>query len=358
MDKQEKLKKLKQLIRQINKDHKEVVLDLASNQKQWERLSTGITEFDNLIGGGWVYGHTNILWGGEAIGKSTLMYHTIVQAQKDNKIVAFLDLEDSFNKERAEKFGINLDELFIGHYTVAEQALDTIIRFAKEKAVDVIILDSIHSMSPKQEIEDKKGAKSVEKDTMALLARKMSQFFRMAGTLIYNANIALIMIGQTRTDLGGFIALQKLSGGKALVHNSILTIHVRKGAKADAPRRKWKEFYLIDDKLHYQTKDVIAGFDVVAKIDKKQVSGNYSEGTEIHLPFYYDTGFIVPVNNIMSVKIVGSEDEKQKIKDLLTKKEIKDNPFKPNHVTNILEDETQFSEQPKKKKRGRPKKEK
>ena len=204
-----KLDKVKNIMKEINKQHKEVVLDFASNQEKWTRQSTGIKAFDDLIGGGFTYGHTNIVWGTSGAGKSSLMYHTIAQAQKDNKIVAFLDLEDSFDKERASTFGVNLNELVVGHYEIAEQALDTIITLAKEKAVDIIILDSIHSMTPRAEMEDKKGTKSVEKTTMALLARKLSQFFRMAGTLIYKANIALIMIGQTRTDLGGFIALQK-----------------------------------------------------------------------------------------------------------------------------------------------------
>ena len=95
------------------------------------------------------------LHGGTGAGKSSLMYQTVAQAQKEGKIVAFLDLENSFNNERAEKFGVNCSELIIGHYTVAENALDTIVKLAQEAIVDVIILDSIHSMAPKGEVEDK-----------------------------------------------------------------------------------------------------------------------------------------------------------------------------------------------------------
>ena len=51
----------------------------------------------------------------------------------------------------------------------------------KNKAIDLIIVDSIQGLSPKGEQETKKGiAKSLEDDTMALLARKLSQFFRMS----------------------------------------------------------------------------------------------------------------------------------------------------------------------------------
>jgi RecA/RadA recombinase len=212
MNKEERLLKLKNLMKDINKGHDNIVLDFASNQESWVVANSGVPIFDDFCGG-FPYGHTSIVWGGSGAGKSSLMYATMAQAQREGKIVAFLDLENSYSNERASLFGVKTDELIIGHYEVAEQALDTVITLAKEKAVDMIILDSLHSMAPKGELEDKKGQKSLENDTMALLARKLAQFFRMASTLIYNANISFIMVGQTRTDLGGFIALQKLSGG-------------------------------------------------------------------------------------------------------------------------------------------------
>lgn len=336
----DKLEKAKAIMREINKQHKEVVIDFASNQRESSRLSTGIKELDNLIGGGWAYGHCNIIWGQSSAGKSSLMLHSISQAQSEGKVVAFLDLENSFDEQRAKSFGVNTQELLLGHYEIAEKALDTIILLAREQAVDVIILDSIHSLAPKGEVEDKKGTKSLESDTMALLARKMAQFFRMSSTLIYKANIALVMVGQTRTDLGGFIALQKLSGGNALIHNSVLTLHLRRGSKSDAPRKKWKEIFLDPDgKLHKKTKDEPIGFDTVIKIDKKQVTGGESEGSEKHLSFYYDSGFVASDAEIEEV-IVGTEEEKEKIQEILNKKE----KF------------SQVKLNPKSKKRGRPKK--
>jgi len=241
MNKEERLAKVKLLMQDINKQQKENVLNFASSEKEWERQSSGVDNVDLSTGGGFPFGHCSVVWGSAGSGKSSLMYSTVATAQKNGKIVAFLDLENSFNIERASLFGVKCDELIIGHYSIAEDALDTIIKLAKEQVVDVIILDSIHGLSPKQEQEDKKGDKSVSDNSQALLARKLGQFFRMASTYIYKANIALILIGQTRTNLGGYVALQSLSGGMALLHNSLLTIHVRRGQNSNAPEIKWKE---------------------------------------------------------------------------------------------------------------------
>lgn len=367
MDKKEKLLKVKEIMKNTNKQHKEVVLDFASSQKKWERLSSGVESFDKFTGEGFPYGHTSIVWGSPGAGKSSLMYYTVAQAQKEGKVVAFLDLENSFSNERALLFGVDCEELIIGHYKVAEHALDTVINLAKEKAVDVIILDSIHSMAPKGEVEDKKGSKSLESDTMALLARKLAQFFRMASTSIYKANIALIMIGQTRTDLGGFIALQKLSGGNALIHNSVLTIYMRKGQKSNRPQISYKVAFVDPDKkVHVHTKKEDAGFSIVMKINKKQCEGGENEGSQLEIPFYFDTGFVTPIEENIPIEIEAeTEEDKTLINDYLVKKELKERGFSDESIKNVkdgLQDAKEGKidklEEPKKKKRGRPSKKK
>lgn len=361
MNKDEKLKKVKEIMKDINKQQKETVLDFASSQKSWDRLSTGVESLDKFIGDGFPYGHLSIVWGSAGCGKSSLMYSTIAQAQKKGNIVAFLDVENSFEPTRATMFGVNCNELIIGHYKVAEQALDTIINLAREKAVDVIILDSIHSMAPKGEVEDKKGSKSVESDTMALLARKLAQFFRMASTFIYKANIALIMVGQTRTDLGGFIALQKLSGGNALIHNSVLTIHMRKGQKSNNPQISTKVAFIDPDKkVHVHTEKNDAGFSIVLKLDKKQCDGGQNEGATVEIPYYYNTGFSILSEENIPIRIEAeNEDDKKLIEDYLSKKFVKE-------ACKILEKDEKaltklaeiYTDKKPKKKRGRPRKEK
>jgi RecA/RadA recombinase len=290
MNKSDKMAKLKLLAKEINKTNKSTVLKFASDEKDWERIPTGCEAINKITGGGFPKGHLSVVWGGSGTSKSSLAYTLVAEAQKMGLVCAYIDLECSYDATRAEEFGVNSDELFLGNFDQAERAMNAMRDMAKEGVVDVIILDSIQSLSSKGDQETKSGKKkSLEDETMALLARKLSKFFPMIIPSIHKNNILMLAIGQTRTDLGGFIALQKLSGGNALVHNSVLTINLRNGAKADAPKEK-QTIFDPDGKEHKRA--VAIGFDVVAKINKTQTSGTKPEQTEIHYPFYYDGGFI------------------------------------------------------------------
>jgi len=282
--KEEKISKqilLKKSLLEINKKYGIDTVHFASSEKEWEKISFGIPKVDEILGGGIARGRFSVIWGSPGSGKSTMAHYLTAQAQREGKTVYYIALEP-FDSVRAEQFGVDLSKLIIGRFPIAEQSLDSIIKLTKEKLVDLIILDSVHSLSPKSEQEDKKGEKSLESDSMALLARKLSQFFRMAGDSVFRANTAVLLIGQTRTSIG-FIAIEQLTGGSALKHNSVLTLHARRGQKVDAPKAT-KE---VNGKKVVE----IIGFNMVLTIQKTQTPGTKPELTKIHLPYYFESGF-------------------------------------------------------------------
>ncbi len=291
MTKKERLELLHKSMREINKDAKKDVIHFGKDEDDVEKISVGVPEIDELLGGGIAYGRVSTIWGGAGSGKTTVGYSLVTSAQKKGKIVYYIALE-GFDPKRAKKMGVDLDSLLVGHFSKAEPALDSIVKFAREGLVDVIILDSIQALSPKNEQEEKSGKhKSLEKDTMALIARKLSQFFRVAIDPIGRNKVAVFLIGQTRTSLGSFIALEQLSGGNSLRHYSKLILHIRRGQKADSPIEKYKEYYTEDGKEKYKTKTRIVGFDCVVVLDKTQITGTKIERTKIHIPYYYESGF-------------------------------------------------------------------
>jgi recombination protein RecA len=210
----------------------------------------------------------------------------IAEAQKKGKLVTYLDVERSYDPIWAKNFGVNTDDLSIVQIDTAEQALDIIIKLCRENVADLIVLDSIQGLTPKGENVAGKGEKekSVEDDTMALLARKLSQFFRMSTAPVSNAKCAVLLIGQARMDLGSFIKLETLSGGHALMHYSRLILRVRRGQGVDAPVRKFKD-------ENGRTKEQKLGFDLVVHVNKSQVQG-CTELSEIHVPFLFDSGIV------------------------------------------------------------------
>jgi RecA/RadA recombinase len=283
-----KLDRLRKLINETNRDAKRVVIKFANEEAEVERIPFGIKEIDELTGG-LACKRFNIVWGGKGVGKTTLSYYAMREAQKLGKVCAFIDAERTFDAQRAKECGVNVEEVvLINEFDCAEQFMDTLIAMLNEKAVDFIIIDSIQAFSPKAEQESKKGKiKSVEDDSLALLARKLSQFFRMCANKVYQANACILLIGQTRTALGGYVTFDQLSGGNALGHWSSLTLAMRRGAKADAPTKK----VVSKDADGIKTTETkVIGFMCNFKLEKRKVSSQV-EGSEVNVPFLFEEGF-------------------------------------------------------------------
>ena len=284
--------KLKNLLKDLQKQHKDSVIQMGNKVELRERISTGSSEIDKLVGGGIPCGLYSVVWGSKACAKTSLAYSTIAEAQKLGKTCLYLDLEHSFDIKRAELFGVNTKELVVAEFSKAEMTMDTIIKLCKEKAVGMIVVDSIQSMSPTGEQETKKGKDlSVEHDTQALLARKLGQFFRMSAHYVSTSKCAVLLIGQSRINIGGWGAMEMLSGGNALMHWSSLILKLRRGKSVDAPMIKYRKDYIDEEgKAKYKTISEPCGFNLVVKIDKTKIESK-TEGSELQIPFYYSSGF-------------------------------------------------------------------
>ena len=79
------------------------------------RISTNISEFDRILGGGFVQGSLILLAGDPGIGKSTITLQTCGQLCKSGKKVLYISAEESASqlKLRAERLNINSDNLYI-----------------------------------------------------------------------------------------------------------------------------------------------------------------------------------------------------------------------------------------------------
>jgi len=277
---------LRNSVNELTKKFGHEIIHFASEEPERERIPTGIPELDKMITG-FPSGAFSVIWGNKGSTKSTTVLNLIAQAQKLGKQCLYLDLETSFDNKWADKCGVDRNKLLIGHFDNAEQALDTAIKMSKEKVIDIIILDSVQSLSPEGEQETKKGeTKSTGDDTVALLARRLSQFFRMDAAGNYRGNITFILIGQSRMDLSGYIKLEKLSGGKAIAHWATLIIKAYRSTKADAPRFKFE--------IKGKKKEIPIGFEICYRLEKKKISGTAPEETEVRANFYNEFGFVEP----------------------------------------------------------------
>ena len=298
----EKQELLKGEMSLINKKFKREVVSFGYNKVQ-TRIPFHSAKLNAKTGGGVPCGKFSVIWGGKGSCKSTLCYELVANAQKLGKACIWVDFERSYSPEWAAVQGVDVENLIVAPaFENAESAMDTVISLMKTKAVDVIILDSIQGMSPMGEQATKKGVeKSLADDTMALIAKKLSQFFRVSAFQVWESDCTFVLIGQTRTDLGGFIALDKLSGGNALEHWSSFTMHSRRAAKALWP------FTMLDPNAEpagendeveeveeggKKSKKVkrYTGFALNTRVDKSKVGAD--EGKECGLIFSYGKGII------------------------------------------------------------------
>jgi len=382
----ERRQKLLETMKQFNKGQKGEILSFGNEAQDKEVIPTGIKTVDKFIGGGTKRGTFTVIYGGEKVGKSTLVLQAISNAQKDNKLCCYIDLEHTFDKKRAISLGINLEELVLAEKCEnAEQALEIIRTLCKQKVIDLIVVDSIQAMSPKNEQENKGKERELASKEIAELARTLSKFFRVVSPDVFNAQASVIMIGQIRiAGIGSFYTHADLSGGEALKHWAFTRCFVRRGQKSDSPITKIKEYFIDpESKIRYITKKEELGFDVVIKLEKTKSSKSVKEGSEVHIPFLFDKGFVdeVEQNEDIPIRIDSdaTEEQRKKIEDYLKEKKVdearqlgiyvgteqpkikmpEESIKKEIKSEDYSEVENKISEEaltPKKKKRGRPRK--
>lgn len=107
-----------------------------------ERLSTGIDEFNRVLGGG-IMSSSVVLIGGEpGIGKSTLMLQ--LAAQLPQKNILYISAEESPHqiRSRALRMGVNSENLFL----LSETQLENILEALSFQKPDILIVDSIQTI--------------------------------------------------------------------------------------------------------------------------------------------------------------------------------------------------------------------
>lgn len=190
-------------------------------------LPTGILSIDAALGvGGFPRGRIIEIYGPEASGKTTLAIHVIAEAQRlSGASCAFIDAEHAFDPSYARNIGVNLDSLLFSQPDHGEQALEIVETLVRSGAIDVIVIDSVAALVPKEEIDA-----DIDKQQMGLQARLMSKALRKLTGLISKTDCCVIFINQLRMKIGqmGPGNPETTTGGMALKFYSSLRIEVRK----------------------------------------------------------------------------------------------------------------------------------
>ena len=214
---------------------KEVIVKGATGQI--DRISTGLVSVDKLTGGGIPRGRWTMIYGSKGVGKTSLCYKIIALVQENGGKVVYIDAEHAYEPNRAIALGVDVDSLIFVSPETLEESETAVRKFAN--LVDLIVVDSIVAVGSLQEMEDSKGNdRDLEKDTMALIPRKLSQFFRVVNPIVGKSTTAVILVNQTRMDLGAFIPIDKYPGGNALAHYASFILRMRRSSNKDWPTKE------------------------------------------------------------------------------------------------------------------------
>src|SRR5204862_1689717 len=188
-------------------------------------ISTGALSLDIALGGkGLPRGRIVEISGPEASGKTTVTLHAIAQAQKAGGVAAFIDAEHALDPSWAKRVGVDLENLLISQPSCAEEALKIAEMLVKSNAVDIIVIDSVAALVPRNEVEGEIGDSHV-----GLQARLMSQALRILNPTISRTKTTMIFINQLRQKIGVmFGSPETTSGGLALKFYSSCRLDLRK----------------------------------------------------------------------------------------------------------------------------------
>ncbi len=161
------------------------------------RVSTNISEFDRILGGGLVQGSIVLIAGDPGIGKSTILLQTSGELSKNGKKVLYVSAEESASqvKLRANRLEINSENLYI----YPQINLENIQAQIEELQPDTVIIDSIQA---------------IYSQTISSSAGSVSQIRECCNILMQIAktrNITVIVIGHVTKD-------GNIAGPKVLEH--------------------------------------------------------------------------------------------------------------------------------------------
>lgn len=196
-----------------------------SNGNSIDVISTGSLSLDIALGvGGIPKGRVIEIFGAEAAGKTTLAYHIMAQAQKNEGTAAYIDAEHALDASYAAACGVDVDQLLVSQPDTAEQGLEIADYLVRSGAVDVVVVDSVAALVPRVELEGDMGDTHV-----GLQARLMSQGLRKLTSSINKSGTAVIFINQLREKIGIVFGNPEVTpGGRALKFYSSVRIDMRR----------------------------------------------------------------------------------------------------------------------------------
>jgi recombination protein RecA len=215
---------LDQIIKQIDKDIGEGLINIGDVKPKVEVISTGSIAIDRALGiGGFPKGRIVEIFGPEMSGKTTIILGTIAHAQSLGVKCVFIDVEHALDMELARGCGVDTSKLLVAQPNYGEQGLDMVEAVTKTGKVGIVVVDTVAALVPKKELDGE-----MIDIQMAEQARMMGKGLRKIVPAASNTNTIVIFINQVREKIGMYGGGEVTPGGRALKFAASIRIDARK----------------------------------------------------------------------------------------------------------------------------------
>jgi recombination protein RecA len=152
-----------------------------------------------------------------------LTLHAIAEAQKPAEF-AFLLMRNAFDRNYAEKLGVDIENLIISQPDNGEQALEIAENLIRSGAIDIVVIDSVAALTQKR---SKVKWEILKWDFMRL----MSQALRKLTGTISKTNCTVFFINQLRENWGNVQNPETTTGGNALKFYASVRLDIRRSTQ-------------------------------------------------------------------------------------------------------------------------------
>jgi len=226
-----------------SKDNVMAADDVHVLSKVTEFVPTGCLPLDIIMGGGAPIGRMIEIYGDNSTGKSVLGEQFLRQCQLMGGVSVLLDTEVALSDDVSAAIGINRKELIYSTPETVEECWEIITSLVEikdqidPKGLMTIVWDSVAGTSSKAELERVKK-EGLNTRGMAETARLMSQMGRMLPNLISKKRIAMVLINQTRENIGVMFGEEKsTTGGRAIGYYATVRIELSGAGKIATPEK-------------------------------------------------------------------------------------------------------------------------
>ena len=201
----------------------------AYSDGKHEVMSTGFPQLDAIIGGGFPVGRSVEIFGDESGGKSSLTTAILGELIRHGKETLLLDTENSYLPEYAERLGCDPKKLHVMKtLDTGEETLDALAQIIKEKMVDVVAIDSMTNIVPREWLENAAGQGALGRQ-----AAMHGRFLYQTRTDRIANDTSFIFVHQTRAPIGetGMYLIRKSSAATQILHEFHLRIRMSQSAQ-------------------------------------------------------------------------------------------------------------------------------